>query len=336
MKFFPYAAALRPLRAAALGIAAIAALASGAAVHAQQAFPDRPVKLLVAFPPGGATDTIGRELAKGLNTVWNEAVVIDNKPGAAGMIAAAETARAKPDGHTLFLATDGAIVAIPFLQEKVPYNPLTDLSPIALVGGIPLILVANHSLKVKTLAELVALAKSKPDAIDYASSGIGASHHLSMENLQRVTGTKLHHIIYKGGAPALQAVLSGEVGVSWVAVSTALPHIQAGKLVPLAIGSLERSPLLANVPTVAELGYPGFEAGNWVGIIGPKGMDPALVRKIQGDLMTVVRSPGYRERLVSQGNEVRSSTTEEFVKRIQQEYAHNKNFFASTGVAAKP
>ena len=335
MKFPRFAAARLRLRAAALGIAAACALVSGATVHAQT-FPDRPVKLLVAFPPGGATDTIGREVAKGLNAIWGQAVVIDNKPGAGGMIAAAETARAKPDGHTLFLATDGSVVAIPILQEKVPYNPLTDLSPIALVGGIPLILVANHSLKVKTLADFVALAKSKPEGIDYASSGIGASHHLSMESLQRATGTKLHHIIYKGGAPALQAVLAGEVGVSWVAVSTALPHIQAGKLVPLAIGSLERSPLLANVPTVAELGYPGFEAGNWVGIIGPKDMDPAMVRKIRGDLMKVVASPGYRERLVSQGNEVRSSTSEEFSKRIHEEYARNKSFFTSIGAAAKP
>lgn len=331
MRLQQFAAVLARARAAVLGLAMIATVATPAAVLAQS-FPNRPVKMIVAFPPGGATDTIGREVARELEAIWGQPVVVDNKAGAGGMIAAAETSRAAPDGYTLLLATDGAIVSIPFLQDKVPYNSLTDLTPIALVGGIPLILVANHSLKVNTFAELIAAAKAKPNGIDYASSGIGASHHLSMELLQRATGIKLHHIAYKGGAPALQGVLAGEVPVMWVAVSTALPHIQSGKLMPLAIGSLERTPLLPNVPTVAELGHPGFEAGNWVGIMGPRGLSAELTRKIQADLLKVVGAPAYRERLLSHGNEVRSSTSEEFASRIRTEYSRNKAFFATTGI----
>jgi tripartite-type tricarboxylate transporter receptor subunit TctC len=327
------ASRLARVRAAVLGLAVLGAAMAAAAPAQADGFPERPVKLTVAFPPGGATDTIGREVAKGLQSLWGQAVVIDNKPGAGGMLAAADTARAAPDGYTLFLATDGAIVSIPFLHDKVPYNPLTDLKPIALVGGIPLILVANRSLKVNTFAEFVAAAKAKPNGIDYASSGVGASHHLSMELLQRAAGIKLHHIVYKGGAPALHGVLAGEAPVMWVAVSTALPHIQSGKLVPLATGSLGRSPLLPHVPTVAELGYPGFEAGNWVGIMGPAGLPAALTQKIEADLQKVVGTPAYREHLVAQGNEVRSSSSEEFAARVRSEYMRNKAFFPSAGIA---
>jgi tripartite-type tricarboxylate transporter receptor subunit TctC len=219
------------------------------------------------------------------------------------------------------------------LNDKTPYDPLTDLKPIALVGGIPLILVANPSLQVKTFKEFIAAAKAKPGSINYASSGIGASHHMSMENLQRVAGIKLNHVSYKGGAPALTDVLGGHVPVMWVAMSTALPHIQAGKLVPLAYGGLERSELLPNIPTVAELGFPGFEAGNWVGVMGPAKMPAALVQKIQNDLRKVTQTPGYREHLIAGGNEVRTSTSEEFSKRVHAEYSRNKVLLSKSAIA---
>ena len=329
------AAPLRRMRSALLCSVVLVSTLTGPTAFAQFAYPNRPVKLIVAFPPGGATDLIGREVAKGLQGIWGQTVIVDNKPGAAGMIAADATARATPDGLTLMLATDGAIVAIPFLQEKMPYDALTDLKPIALVAGIPLILFANPNLKVKTFAEFLAVAKANVNGIDYASSGIGGSHHLSMELLQRAAGIKLNQVAYKGGAPALQDVLAGHVAVMWAAVSTALPHIHSGKLVPLAIGSLERSTLLPVVPTVDELGYPGFEAGNWVGVMAPAGLPVATVLKIQQDLKTVVRTAGYRERIISQGNEVRFSSFEEFTARIHAEYARNKIFFAAAGINKK-
>lgn len=311
----------------------LASTLTGPAALAQSGYPSRPVKLIVAFPPGGATDLIGREVAKGLQEIWGQSVIVDNKPGAAGMIAAEATTRAAPDGLTLMLATDGAMVVIPFLQEKVPYNALTDLKPIAMVAGIPLILVASPGLGVKTFGEFLAAAKANTKGIDYASSGMGGSHHMSMELLQRTTGIKLNQIAYKGGAPAMQDVLAGHVPVMWSAVSTALPHIQSGKLVPLAIGSLERSPALPNVPTVAELGYPGFEAGNWVGVVAPAGVPDATVQKIERDLQTVVRAAAYRERIISHGSEVRFSNSEQFTARVQADYVRNKAIIAAAGIS---
>lgn len=316
---------------AAILLAAFACATAPA--FAQGSYPNRPVKLIVAFPPGGAVDGIGREIAKGLSDLWGQPVIVENKPGAAGVIAADSTVKSAPDGYTLFLATDGIAVVVPFLQDKMPYDTLTDLKPIAMVGTIPLILVASPSMKIKTVAELVTQAKTKPDAVDYASNGVGVSPHMAMEHFQRATDIKLRHIPYKGSAQAFQDVLGGRVGVMWAAVSVSVPHIQSGKLVPLAIGSLERSPLLPNVPTVSELGYRGFEAATWIGVMGPGKMPDALVQKIQADLRKVTQNAGYRERQIATGNEVRSSTNEEFSKRIAAEYSRNKALFASGGIA---
>jgi len=302
---------------------------------AAESFPSRPVRLVVSFPPGGATDTIARELAQSMKSIWKQSVVVDNRPGAAGVIAAENVSRATPDGTTLFLTTDGAITGVPFLPGVSSYDPLTDLKPIGLVAGIPLILVANPSLGVKTLQQFIDLAKSKPGQIDYASGGTGASHHLSMEALQRQAGIKLNHIAYKGGAPGLTDVLAGHVPVMWVAVSTVLPHIQAGKVVPLAIGSLERSELLPDVPTMDELGFPKFEAGNWVGIMAPPGLSDALAQRIHDDLARATASAEYKRKLTAQGNESRTSTTAEFARRIAVEYENNKKLAASLAAAAR-
>jgi tripartite-type tricarboxylate transporter receptor subunit TctC len=316
------------------GAVLLAALACAAMpASAQSGFPNKPVKLIVAFPPGGAVDGIGRDIAKGLSDLWGQPVIVENKPGAAGVIAADSTAKAPPDGYTLFLATDGITVVVPFLQSKMPYDTLTDLKPIAMVGTIPLILVASPSAKFKTVAELVAQAKAMPDGIDYASNGVGVSPHMAMEHFQRTADIKLNHIPYKGSAQAFQDVLGGRVPVMWAAVSVSVPHIQAGKLAPLAIGSVDRLPLLPNVPTVSELGYRGFEAATWIGVMGPGKLPDALTQKIQADLRKVTQNAAYRERQIATGNEVRGSTSEEFAKRIAAEYSRNKALFANGGIA---
>lgn len=329
------AAKRRSIRAAA--ILTVVAAASACWVQgamAQAGFPNRPVRLVVAFPPGGATDVIGRDLAKGLSELWGQAVVVDNKPGAGGLLAAEAVVRSAPDGYTLFLASDGAIVGVPFMVDKMPYDPLTDLKAVGLVGGIPLVLIANPVTKFTTLNDFIAAAKAKPGGIDYASGGIGASHHLSMEMLQRAAGIKVNHVVYKGGAQGMQDVMAGHVPIMWTATSTALSQIKNGKLNALAMGSSERSPQLPNVPTLAELGY-NFEAGNWVGVMGPAGLPAALTEKLQNDIAKVVASPAYRNSLISQGNEARTSTAADFSARIQREYARNKTIFAELGVNAK-
>ena len=300
---------------------------------AQGSFPSRPVRLVVALPPGGAVDGIGRDLAKGLQDLWGQPVIVENKPGASGVIAADTTAKAAPDGHTLFLATDGIVVVVPFLQEKMPYDTLNDLKPIALVGSIPLMLVAHPSSGFKTVADLIAAAKAKPGSIDYASNGVGVAPHMAMELFQRAANIKLNHIPYKGSAAAFQDILGGRVPIMWAAVSVSLPHVQSGKLVPLAMGSVERSPQLLQVPTLAEQGYPGFEAATWIGVLGPAKMPDALVQKIAADLRKVNQNAAYRERQTAVGNEVRGSTSAEFAKRIATEYDRNKALFASGSIA---
>jgi tripartite-type tricarboxylate transporter receptor subunit TctC len=335
MKSIRLIACLARMRRAVLSLAACAAaLGLPAAQAADPPFPGRPVRLIVAQPPGATHDLIGRDIASGLQQIWGQPVIVENRAGASGVIGAETAARAAPDGHTLFLASDSTTVVLPFVMKKMSYNPLADFTPIGLVGGISLVLVAHPSLKVKTLSEFIAMAKAAPRPIDYASGGVGAAHHMAMELLQRTAGIKLNHIPYKGGAPALQDVLAGHVPVTWAGLANAMPLVDAGKLVALAIGSAERSPVYPNVPTVAELGYPGYDSDVWFGVMAPAGLPQHLVQKIHADLNTVVNSAAYRDRVLKSGNRVLSSSSpEEFSKRIQSEYARNKVMLEAAGIS---
>jgi len=333
-----FARRLLQVRRGSVAVLPVILACAASVAFAQGSYPNRPVKLIIGFSPGGGVDAIGRGVAKDLSALWGQPVVVENKLGAAGIISVEATMKAAPDGYTLLLTTDSQMVAVPFLQarpglqDKPPYDALTDLTPIALVGGFSMVLVAHPSLKVETLAELIAAAKARPGAIDYSSAGVGTSPHLVMEVFQRVAGIKLNHIAYKGGAPALQDVLAGHVPITWGNIATAQSHIQAGnRLVALAVGSLERSALLPNVPTVAELGFPGFEAGNWVAVMGPAKLPEALVRSLHADLQKVTQTAAYRERLTALGSESRSSTREEFAKRIREESGRNKALLAKAG-----
>ena len=326
MLFRTYA---RKLAATILFFTALGLLHQGVVSAQSLDWPKKPVKLIVAFAPGGAVDTIGRDIAKELSVLWGQPVLIDNKPGAGGVIAADATAKAAPDGYTLFLATDGINVVVPFMQSKLPYDTLSDLRPIAVVGTIPLMLVATEESKIKTINDFISKAKSKPGSIDYASNGIGVSPHMAMELFQRTAGIKLNHVPYKGSGLALQDMLGGRVPIMWTAVSSTMMHIKSGKLVPVAMGSLERSPLLPNVPTVSETGFPGFEAATWVGVMGPSKIPSAIIQKIQADLQKVTASPAYRKQQADKGNEVRSSTSDEFAELIRMEYSRNKVLFES-------
>ena len=298
----------------------------------QEAWPARPVKLVVSFPAGGGVDVVVRDLATRLSALWGQPVVIDNKPGGNGVIAADLTAKAAPDGYTLFASYDGMIV-LPFLQDKLPYDTLSDFRAVGMVTTLPMILVASPHLKVNTLAELVAAAKAQPGAIEYASNGVGATPHMGMEFLQRAAGITLKHIPYRGSGPAMQDILGGRVGLMWAAVSSALPHIKSRKLVPIAYGSRQRSPLLPQVPTVAESGYPGFEAVSWVGLIGPARMPNAVVQKINADLQKVAHDPAFVEQQVAKGSEVRSGSSEDLTRQIRTEFDRNKSLFASGAIA---
>lgn len=242
------------------------------------------------------------------------------------MLAAETVARAEPDGLTFLLASDSSIVVIPFLQDKMAYDPLTDLEPVGLVASIPMMLVANPSANIKSIADLAAAAKAKPGAIDYASFGFGTAHHISMERLQGATGIKLNHIPYGSMSP-VQDVLAGHVPLMWSGVSSAIANIRAGKLVPLAVGSSSRSSLLPDVPTVAEEGYSGFETSIWVGLMAPAGVSPSLIEQTEQDVQKVVNSARYQERIHAQGNLPLASTASDFSTLIRTDYARNKSLF---------
>lgn len=325
---------IRYLARACASLACAGAFVVGgeAAAQAAAAFPSEPVKITVGFSAGGPTDTMTRELAKGLQDIWGQPVITVNKLGAGSMIAAESVARAAPDGASLLLATDTPIVVLPFMREQLPYDPLVDLKPIAGVGGIPLILIASPSFNVKTFAEFIAAVKAQPGKLNYASNGVGAGLHIAMERLQRAAGISLNHIPYKGGAPALVDMFSGLIPVMWETVPSSLPHILSGKVIALAVGSYERSPLLPNVPTMGELGVPGFESGIWMGIMGPAGLSPAVTKKVQDDLGRLVNNASWRERMQARGFAIRFETSEQFGRRIRAEYDRNKALFATLGI----
>jgi len=304
--------------------------------HAQSpsSFPERPVRLLVQFSPGGAVDVTARILAKELTDLWGKSVVVDNKPGASGVIACDILAKAPGDGQTLLLATDGTLVTVPFFQEKMPYDTLTDLVPVAMVGMFPFVLVASSTLKVKTLSEFVAAARARPGRLDYATNGVGGTHHLAWERFQRQAGIKLTHIPFKSAAPALQEVLAGRVSVIFTGVATAFPYIKDGRLVSLATVGLERLPFMPELPTVAELGYPGFEVTTWMAVLAPKGTPPALVEKISADINKVTLSKSYQDSLAQRGSEARTSTPRELAQRIHAEYERNRTLIKTLGVKA--
>lgn len=295
-------------------------------------YPNQPVRLLVGFPPGGPTDLMSRELAKGLQELWRQSVLVENKPGAASQIAAVAAARAAPDGYTLFLGTDTPIVVLPFLRNKLDYDPLADLKPIAMVGSIRLVLVASPAAKIASYADFVAAAKAAPGRLNYASNGVGAGLHIAMERLQRIEDIRLNHVPYKGSGPALVDMLGGQISLMWDTVPSSLPHLQSGKLVALAAGGLQRSPQLAGVPTVAELGHPGFDVDLWMGVMGPAAMPAPIVREIEQSIAKLLQTKSFVDRLLERGFGVQYADGAAFSSRVRAEYARNEALFSSLGI----
>ena len=300
-------------------------------------FPHKPVKLLVSFPPGGFADLVGRGLAQALSQLWGQPVVVDNKPGGASILATELAAKAPPDGYTLYLATDGPFVINPFLYKTLSYDPVNDFTPAAMVAQTQFGLVVNpDKVSAKTVAELVATLRADPaKVLDYSSGGAGGPHHLHMETFKANTGTNLAHIPYKGGAPALQAVLSGEVSAAFAGVSTAMPHVKAGKLRMLAAGGAKRSLLAPDVPTFTEAGYPGFEPTAWAGVVVPKGTPQAIVDKIEADVLKVARDPQFSQKLVLVGADPLSATAAEFRQIIRTDQQKHSKLIRELNIKAE-
>ncbi len=314
---------------ASLALSACALACAGSAVAQTAAgYPNRSVRLLVSFPPGGFADLVGRSLAQSLSQVWGQPVVVDNKPGGASILATEIAARAAPDGYTLYLATDGPFVINPFLYKTLTYDPINDFIPAAMVAQTPFSLVVNaEKVSAKTVAEFVTQARvaaASGHTLDYSSAGSGGPHHLHMETFKGLAGINLNHIPYKGGAPALQAVLSGEVSVAFAGASTATPHAKTGRLRILASGGSKRSLLTPEIPTFTEAGYTGFDPTAWAGVVVPKGTPQAIVDKIEADVLKIARDPQFSQKLVAAGADPLPATAAEFreiIRKDQQKHS---------------
>src|SRR5687768_13292704 len=305
-----------PLRMLMICFAAAGPLAAAQAPAAD--YPVRPVRLVVAFAPGGSVDVVARLLAQKLSERWKQQVVIDNRPGAGGNVSAEIVARAQPDGYTLYM-TSAAFVVNPSLYASVPYDPVRDFTPISLVATVQSVLVSHPAVPAKSVKDLIALARSRPGQINYGSTGSGTSGHLMMELFRSMAGIDLVHVPYKAIGQTYADLISGQVSLFFPTAPGALPHIQAGRVRALGVAGASRSAALPGVPTIAESGVPGFDAGTWYPLLAPARTPPAVVDAVHRDLVYVLELPDVRERLTTAGIEIVGSTPEALARHIRAE-----------------
>jgi tripartite-type tricarboxylate transporter receptor subunit TctC len=278
-------------------------LASTATWAAAQDFPNRPIRLVVPYGPGGVTDINARTLATRLGEILGQSVVVDNRAGGASIVGSDAVAKAKPDGYTLLL-TSTALAANHILFKKIPYDPLKDLMPVSFVSTVPTVLVVHNNVPAQNLKELVQLARSKPEAMNYGSAGNGSGNHLTTEVFLNTTGLKVQHIPYKGGGAVMADLVAGQVTFVFAVLPTALPFITSGKLRALGVSSAQRNPALPDVPTVAESGYPGFNVAEWVGIFAPAGTPAPIIDKLNAAINQTLKHPDVVTRFKSLGADI--------------------------------
>ena len=285
-----------------------------------QTYPQRAIQFVVATAPSGGTDAIGRLIGQKLAEAWGQTVYIDNRPGASGSIGTALVARAAPDGYSLLVANAGHVVMNPAIV-RVPFDTLRDFAPVTLIASGPLILVAHPSVPVKSVRDVIALAKSKPGKLNYASGGSGTTSHFGMELFKSMTNIDIVHIPFKSAGPATISILGGEVDLAFSTTPPALPQVRAGKLRALGMASLKRTNFAPEVPTVAESGVPGFSAGVWYGIMAPVGTPQDIITRLHQEIVRIVRLPDVRERLAVEGVEPVGNTPVEFAAYMKLELA---------------
>jgi tripartite-type tricarboxylate transporter receptor subunit TctC len=288
------------------------------ALAAAQSWPSKPVKIIVPFPAGGPTDVLTRALAEKLSTAWGQAVVVDNKPGAGGSIGADFVAKSAPDGYTLVMATSSTHSIGPYLG-KVAYDPQKDFTPIVYVGKATNILVVSPTLNIHTLRELIDYAKRNPGKVNYATSGVGSISHLTSEMFASMAGVKIVHVPYKGTQLSMPDLMSGQVSMLFDSVLTAKPHIDAKRLIGLAVSSKERSALVPDMPTMSESGLAGFDSWTWFGIFGPAGTPQAVVDRVNAEMNRIVSDPAIRERFAQLGFETAGGKPADFAAVVQSE-----------------
>ena len=297
------------------------ALALAGNALAQGAFPNRPVTMVVGFAPSGGTDTAARIIAKKLAENIGQSVVVENRAGAGGNIATDLVAKAPPDGHTLLLASVGSLTVAPHIVSNLPYDPLKDLAPITMAVVFPNVLVVNPSVPAQTLADFVTLARAKPGTITYGSSGIGGAGHLAGELFRIVAKVDIVHVPYKGGGPAVADLLGGQISAVFATPASAGAHVKSGRIRAIAVTGATRSSLMPEVPTIAESGYPGYEATNWYAYVAPAKTPREMLDRWNQELVKVLSAPEVRKQLHGHGLEPMPGTREELAKYIEREYA---------------
>ena len=283
-------------------------------------FPSRPVHIVIAFPPGGPTDFVGRVVAEKMRDVLGQSVIIDNKPGANGTLGGEFVAKSDPDGYTLFLTTAGAVTVSPHIMPDIHYDALRDFAPVALVTTVTEVLAVTPKSGIKTAKELVALAKEKPGTIPFASTGIGSPPHLAQELLSASAGVKFLHVPYRGAAPALTDLLAGQVQVLAADIPVLIAQIKGGNLVPIGAAANKRDAILPDVPTLAEQGYPNTDASNWYGLLAPAKTPPAVIAKINAAVNAALNDPPTRDKLVQAGATPVGNTPESFGTFMKAEF----------------
>jgi tripartite-type tricarboxylate transporter receptor subunit TctC len=294
--------------------------AAAASAFAQD-YPSRPINMVVGFAPGGGTDTAARIIAKKLAEEMSQSVVVENKSGAGGNIATDYVAKAAPDGYTILLASVGSLTVAPHIVAKLPYDPQRDLAPITMAVVFPNVLVVHPSLNVKTLADFVRLAKEKPGSIAYGSSGIGGAAHLAGELFNMMAKVNMAHVPYKGGGPAVKDLVGGQIPAAFATPASAGAFVKAGRIVALAVTGAKRSPYMPEVPTVAESGYPGYEATNWYAYMAPAKTPKTILARLHRDLVKVLSAKDIADQLNGHGLEPMPGTSEDLAAYIEREYA---------------
>ena len=318
-----------------LRVPASVALLAFAAGALAQTYPAKPVTFVVPFAPGGGTDITARTMAARLAQKWGQSVLVENKGGAGGILGADQVAKAKPDGYTFLIANVGVTSINPALYSKLPYNHETAFTPVSLVCELPFVLMASPSFPPNSIKELVDYARSKPGVVTFASSGSGGSPHLTAEIFQAATGTKMTHIPYKGGGPAMIDLMAGHVNLLFASVLEGSGHIKAGKLKGLAVSHAKRNPALPDVPTLAEAGVPNAESGSWIALLAPAGTPLSVIEKVNSDIKEAVSLQDIRDKLIGQGAVPQASTPKELQALIDADLRRYGRIIREQGLKAE-
>jgi tripartite-type tricarboxylate transporter receptor subunit TctC len=308
---------------------------AGSAQAAGAAYPDHPLRLILPFPTGGPTDIVARAFGQKLGEALGQQVVVDNRGGAAGVIACEIAAHAVPDGYTLLLGVIGTMSVQPNLTAKLAYQPLRDFAPVSLLSESPYVFALSNTVSARSVKELVALAKANPGKLTYASGGVGTGNHLSAELFRITAGIDLVHVPYKGASLAITDVISGQIQVWFINLLPATPYVKAGRIRALAVTSAKRAHAAPEIPTVAESGYPTYETTSWHGIVVPVKTPPAVIARLNAELVKIARQPDLRELLGAQGSEVIGSTPDEFTAKIKTESAKWAQVIKTAGIRAE-